>query len=70
MVCGRAGLRALRRQLFSNMRMVGGADIPFIICTVHDEISASCRAGVHVVKPTNVEELVNIMEQLIHRDSS
>ena len=44
--------------------------IPFIVCTVHDEISASCRAGIHVLKPTNVEALVKMVEQLIHREGS
>jgi DNA-binding response OmpR family regulator len=44
--------------------------IPFIVCTVHDDISASCRAGIHVLKPTNVEALVRMLERCINHDGS
>jgi DNA-binding NtrC family response regulator len=39
-------------------------DVPFVVCTVHENISQSCRKGVHMLKPVDMDKLVDTVAQL------
>jgi DNA-binding response OmpR family regulator len=39
--------------------------IPFIICSGYEEVSAPCSRGIRMVKPVVAEELVNSMAALL-----
>jgi DNA-binding NtrC family response regulator len=39
-------------------------DVPFVVCTVHENISQSCRKGVHMLKPIDMDQLVETVALL------
>jgi hypothetical protein len=40
-------------------------EIPFIVCTGYEEVSAPCSSGIRLLKPITSEEVVDTMAALV-----